>query len=74
MPRNTNQQSVLLGLSSNRFLIYDKVLWDRNCCCSSADWKPFDRVLVVERPRGNDREERECGATKSNVNGELDVL
>lgn len=60
--------------SSYRFLIYDKILWNRNCCCSSADWKPLDRILVVERPRGNNREKSECGAAESDVDSELDVL
>lgn len=74
---NTHQQPVPVvpvGLSSYRFLIYDKILWDRNCCCSAADWKPFDRILVVKGPWGDDCEERERGAAKSNVDGELDVL
>lgn len=62
------------ALSSYRFFIYDKILWNRICCCSPADWKPFDRVFVVEGPRGDDREEGECGATKSDVDSELDVL
>jgi hypothetical protein len=74
MSRNTNQQFVPVTLSSYHILIYDKSLWNRNCCCSSADWKPFDRILVVERPRGNDGEECECGAAKSDVDSKLDVL
>lgn len=60
--------------SSYCFLIYDKILWDRKCCCSSPDRKPSDRTLIVERPRGNDREEGEGGAAKSDVDSELDVL
>lgn len=62
------------SLSSYRFLIYDKILRNRNRCCSAADWKPLDGILVVKWPRGNNREERERGAAKSNVDGELDVL
>lgn len=70
----TNQQSAPMALSSYCFLIYDKILWNRNCCCSPTDWKPCDRVLVVKRPRRDNREERERGAAESNVDGELDVL
>lgn len=63
-----------MALSPYRFLVYDKIVRNRNCCCSPANWKPFDRILVVERPGGDDREERERGAAKCNVDGELDVL
>jgi hypothetical protein len=65
---------VLADLSSYCFLIYDKILWNRNCWCSSTDWKPFDGVLVVKGPWGDYGEERESGATESDVNRELDVL
>lgn len=68
------QPAVPIALSSYRFLIYDKILWDRNCCCSPADWKPFDRILVVKGPRGDDRKEGERSTAKSNVDGQLDVL
>lgn len=71
---NTNKQFAPMALSSYRFLIYDKILRNRNRCCSPADWKPFDGILVVEWPGRNNREERERGATKPNVDGELDVL
>lgn len=63
-----------MALSSYRFLIYHKILRNGNCCCSSANWKPFDRILVVKGPRGDDGEESERGPAKSNVDGELDVL
>lgn len=62
------------GSSSYRFLIYHKIPRNRNCCCSPADWKPFDRILVVKGPGRDNGEERERGTTKSNVDGELDVL
>lgn len=72
--RSATRTLVPMALSSYCFLIYDKVLWDRNCCCSPADRKPLHRILVVKGPRWDNREERERGAAKSNVDGELDVL
>lgn len=60
--------------SSNRFLIYHEIPWNRHCCCSSTDWKPSDRILVVKGPGRYNREERERGASECNVDCELDVL
>lgn len=37
-------------------------------------WQPALRILVEERPRGNDDEEGESGSCKSNVESQADVL
>ena len=41
---------------------------------ASADRKPLDGVLVVERPWRDGGDEGDGGAAECNVNGELDVL
>ena len=60
-------------VSSNSLLIYDQILRDRNSC-SSPDRKPFEGILVVERPWGNYGDEGKGGSSESDVDGELDIL
>lgn len=60
-------------VSSDSFLIYNQIVWNRSSC-STTDRKPPDRVLVVERPWRNDGDERKGGTSEADVDGKLDIL
>lgn len=60
-------------LSSICFLVYNQCLRDRYRR-TTANWKPFDRVLVEEGPGRHDDHEGQGGASEAYEHGELDVL
>lgn len=63
----------LPSLSLICFLIYNQCLRNRYRC-STTNWKPFDGILVEERPRRYDDDEGKSGASEGDEYGKLDVL